>query len=166
MDEIVAGLNDSGVRFLWVVRGDETYRMKEACSDKGLVVAWCDQLRVLSHPSIGGFWSHCGWNSVREGIFAGTPFLSFPLVGDQKLNSKLIVEDLKIGWRAKKQELRENVVERGEISSLVQKFMDSESDNVKQMRGRVKELQQKCLHAIESHGSSATNINSFIQNIS
>ncbi|XWS53385.1 hypothetical protein CRYUN_Cryun11dG0152800 [Craigia yunnanensis] len=112
MDEIAAGLNDSSVRFFWVVR-NETSRMKEACSDQGFVVSWCDQLRVLLHPSIGGFWSHCGWNSVREGIFAGIPFLTFPLVGDQKLNSKQVVEDWKIGWRVKKQFPAENLVARG-----------------------------------------------------
>ncbi|XVF20373.1 hypothetical protein REPUB_Repub11eG0192600 [Reevesia pubescens] len=165
MDEIAAGLNDSGVRFLWVVR-DETSRMKEACSDLGFVVPWCDQLRVLCHPSIGGFWSHCGWNSVREGIFAGIPFLTFPLVADQKLNSKLIVEDWKIGWRVKKQFPAENLVTRGEVSWLVKKFMDFKSAEVKEMKERAKKLKEKCEHAIDRNGSSDTSISSFINNIS
>ncbi|XWS71896.1 hypothetical protein CRYUN_Cryun03dG0177400 [Craigia yunnanensis] len=166
MDEIAAALQDSGVRFFLVAR-EENSRLKDGCGDQGFVVPWCDQLKVLCHPSIGGFWSHCGWNSVREGIFAGIPFLTFPLFADQNLNSKLIVEDWKIGWRVKKQQFTvENLVARGEISILIQKFMDLESDEVKQMRRRAKELQQKCLHAIGRHGSSATNINSFIQNIS
>ncbi|KAK6271716.1 hypothetical protein POUND7_008799 [Theobroma cacao] len=165
MDEIAAGLNDSGVRFLWVVRY-ETSRMEVACSDQGFVVPWCDQLRVLSHPSVGGFWSHCGWNSVREGIFAGVPFLTFPLVADQKLNSKLIVDDWKIGWRVKKQFLAENLVTRDEISKLVGKFMDLESVEVTEMRDRGKELKQKFLHAIDRKGSSETSIDSFIRNIS
>ncbi|KAI3450855.1 hypothetical protein Pfo_007520 [Paulownia fortunei] len=52
-DEIAAGLHDSGVRFLWVARR-ETSRLQEMCGEKGLVVAWCDQLRVLCHPSVGG----------------------------------------------------------------------------------------------------------------
>ncbi|XVE58969.1 hypothetical protein DITRI_Ditri05aG0006200 [Diplodiscus trichospermus] len=165
MDEIAAGLNDSGVRFLWVAR-DQASRMKEACSDQGLVVTWCDQLRVLLHPSTGAFWSHCGWNSVREGIFAGITFLTFPLVADQKLNSKLIVEDWKIGWRVKKHLQAEDLVARGKISRLVEKFMDSESAEVKEMRERAKELKQKCQHAIDRNGSSETNISSFIKDIS
>ncbi len=65
IDEIATGLRDSGVRFLWVAR-DEIHRLKEICGHMGLVVPWCDQLRVLSHSSIGGFWSHCGWSSTRE----------------------------------------------------------------------------------------------------
>ncbi|OMO82903.1 UDP-glucuronosyl/UDP-glucosyltransferase [Corchorus capsularis] len=168
MDEIAAGLKDSGVRFLWVVR-DETSRMKEACGgDHGFLVPWCDQLRVLCHCSIGGFWSHCGWSSVREGVFAGLPFLTFPLIGDQRLNSKLIVEDWKIGWRVKKQNnsKEENLVMRGEISLLVKNFMDLESLEVKEMRERAKELQGKCQHAIDRNGSSETSIHSFITSIS
>ncbi|XVF68452.1 hypothetical protein PTKIN_Ptkin11bG0004100 [Pterospermum kingtungense] len=167
MDEISAGLNDSGVGFFWVVR-DETCRsrMKEACSDKGLVVPWCDQLRLLMHPSIGGFWSHCGWNSVQEGIFAGIPLLTFPLVADQKLNSKLVVEDWKIGWRVKKWTPAENLVARGDISELVEKFMDLKRTEVKEMWERVQDLKEKFLHAIDKNGSSDTNISSFISNIS
>ncbi|XP_022730826.1 UDP-glycosyltransferase 87A1-like [Durio zibethinus] len=165
MDEIAAGLNDSGVRFLWVVR-NETSRMKEACSDQGFVVPWCDQLRLLMHPSTGGFWSHCGWNSVQEAIFAGIPFLTFPLAADQMMNTKLVVEDWKIGWRLKKQFPEENLVARGEISWFVEKFMDLKSAEVKEMRERAKELQEKCQHAIDRNGSSDTSITSFISNIS
>ncbi|KAJ6385487.1 hypothetical protein OIU77_028633 [Salix suchowensis] len=51
----------------------------------------------------GGFWTHCGWNSVKEGILAGVPFLTFPIFADQLTHSKMIVEDWKIGWRMKKE---------------------------------------------------------------
>ncbi|KAJ0020228.1 hypothetical protein Pint_32461 [Pistacia integerrima] len=49
MDEIAAGSSSGGVRILGVVRGET-----------------------------GGFWTDCGWNSIREGVFEGMPFLSFP----------------------------------------------------------------------------------------
>ena len=56
MDEIAFALRESGIRFLWVGRS-EASRLKGICGNKGLVVTWCDQqLRVLSHPSIGGLW--------------------------------------------------------------------------------------------------------------
>ncbi|KAM5583101.1 UDP-glycosyltransferase 87A1-like [Rosa sericea] len=41
MDEIAAGLRDSGIRFIWVARG-ESSRLKESCGDMGLVVPWCE----------------------------------------------------------------------------------------------------------------------------
>lgn len=51
MEEIVAGLHDSGVRYLWVAR-EETSRLKEVCGDTGFVLPWCNQWRVLSHSSV------------------------------------------------------------------------------------------------------------------
>ncbi|PON40035.1 UDP-glucuronosyl/UDP-glucosyltransferase [Parasponia andersonii] len=92
LDEIVAGIRSSGTRHMWVAR-DNASKIKDGCGNNGFVVPWCDQLRVLCHPSIGGFWTHCGWNSTLEAVFAGVPMLTYPIVGDQMHNSKQIVED-------------------------------------------------------------------------
>ncbi|GMY12603.1 UDP-glycosyltransferase 87A1-like [Fagus crenata] len=165
MVEIATGLRDSGVRFLWVAR-DETDSLKEICGHMGLVVPWCDQLRVLSHSSVGGFWSHCGWSSTREGMLCGLPFLTFPIGYDQILNSKLIVEDWKIGWRVKQDVGVDNLVTRGETSGLVQKFMDLEFDEMKEIRTRASEVQQICKRALAKGGSSETSINAFIKELS
>nr|XP_048323973.1 UDP-glycosyltransferase 87A1-like isoform X2 [Ziziphus jujuba var. spinosa] len=170
MDEIAAGLKKSGVRFIWVARG-ETERLKEECGDKGLVVPWCEQLRVLCHDSVGGFLSHCGWNSVQEGIFGGVPFLTFPLAFDQGHNSKLVVEDWKVGWRLNKNNNNVGagednlVIKREEIADLVKRFMDLESDEGKEMRRKVRQLQKISHGAIAEGGSSETNINAFIRDI-
>ncbi|XVF05805.1 hypothetical protein REPUB_Repub05bG0204300 [Reevesia pubescens] len=96
MDEIFAGVMDSGVRYNLVARA-ETSRFIGNHSDLGLVVPWCKQLRVLCHSSVGGFLTYCGWNSTLEAVFAGVPMLTFPLFWDQVPNSKRIVEDWKIG---------------------------------------------------------------------
>jgi hypothetical protein len=165
MDELAAGLRDSGIRFLWVAR-DETIKLKEVCGDMGLVVPWSNQLRVLSHSSIGGFLSHCGWNSIQEGVFCGVPFLTFPIVADQMQNSKLIVEDWKIGWRVKEDVGAGSLVTREKIGGLVQNFMDLESDQVKEMRKRASEVQQICRRAIAEKGSSETNVSAFLRDIS
>ncbi|XP_062172568.1 UDP-glycosyltransferase 87A1-like [Alnus glutinosa] len=162
MDELAAGLRDSGARFLWVARG-ETRRLKEVCGEMGLVVPWCDQLRVLSHSSVGGFLTHCGWNSTKEGVFCGVPFLTIPIVMDQLQNSRLIVEDWKIGWRVKEDVGAGSLVTREKIRGLVQNFMDLESDEVKEMRKRASEVQQISQRAIAEKGSSETNINAFVR---
>ncbi|KAF1894848.1 hypothetical protein Lal_00022342 [Lupinus albus] len=140
MDEIVAALRGSGVRFLWATRGENS-ELKKICGEMGMVLSWCDQLKVLLHPSVGGYWTHCGWNSTMEGIFAGVPFLTFPLVMDQPLNSKLIVEDWKVGWRVKKEDKLDTLVMRNEIVVLLRKFMNLGSDEGREMRQRAKELQ-------------------------
>ncbi|KAI8523234.1 hypothetical protein RHMOL_Rhmol13G0057500 [Rhododendron molle] len=46
MNEIAAGLHSSGVKYLWVVR-DKVSSVKESvCGGLGMVVPWCDQLKV------------------------------------------------------------------------------------------------------------------------
>jgi UDP:flavonoid glycosyltransferase YjiC (YdhE family) len=165
-DELAAGLRDSGARFLWVARG-ETRRLKEVYGDHmGLVVPWCDQFRVLSHSSIGGFLTHCGWNSTKEGVFCGVPFLTIPFGADQLQNSRLIVEDWKIGWRVKEDAGASSLVTREKIRGLVKNFMDLESDEVKEMRKRASEVQRICQLAIAEKGSSETNISAFVRDIS
>jgi hypothetical protein len=165
MDEIAAGLRESGARFFWVARG-EVDRLQLLCGEKGLVVPWCDQLRVLHHSSVGGFLTHCGWNSVREGVFAGVAFLTFPIIMDQGMNSKMIVEDWKIGWRVKSTDVKmDHLVTREEIAGLVTKFMDLEDGEGKEMRRRTREHQQIYHGAIAEGGSSETNISAFVRNI-
>ncbi|KAL8147988.1 hypothetical protein AgCh_005353 [Apium graveolens] len=69
LKEIISGINDTGVPYLWVTRV-EASRINggDSDSDRGMVVPWCEQLRVLCHPAVGGFWTHCGWNSTKEGV--------------------------------------------------------------------------------------------------
>ncbi|XP_019177679.1 PREDICTED: UDP-glycosyltransferase 87A2-like [Ipomoea nil] len=133
LEEIVAGVCESGVCFFWVAR-ENTERLRErgGGGEQGLIVPWCDQLRVLRHRSVGGFWSHCGWNSTKEGAFAGVPFLAFPIALDQFTNCKQIVEDWKIGWKVKKGCDNDGIVRRREIAQLLRRFMGSECNESKE----------------------------------
>ncbi|KAB2616622.1 UDP-glycosyltransferase 87A1-like [Pyrus ussuriensis x Pyrus communis] len=111
----------------------------------GLVVPWCVQLRVLHHSSIGGFLSHCGWNSVTEGVSVGVLFLTLPILFDQGMNSNQIVEDWKVGWRVRKIEDKiDHLVTKEEFAGLMKKFMDLEDAEGKEMRRRARELKQLC----------------------
>ncbi|GLJ07770.1 hypothetical protein SUGI_0073840 [Cryptomeria japonica] len=66
--------------------------------DKGLVIwGWAPQLVILSHPSVGAFMSHCGWNSTLESILMGVPMVTWPMFAEQHFNSKLVTEELGIG---------------------------------------------------------------------
>ncbi|KAK7321384.1 hypothetical protein VNO77_31981 [Canavalia gladiata] len=136
MDQIAEALNSSKIRYLWVARR-EASRLTDKCGDKGMVVPWCDQLKVLSHSSIGGFWSHCGWNSTLEAIFAGVPMLTFPLLMDQVPNSSQIVGEWNNGCRIEKSKLDSEVnVAKEYIEELVKSFMDLEREEGKKIRDR------------------------------
>lgn len=74
--ELALGLELSNRPFLWVVRSDVTAKInyaypegfKDRVKTRGYIVSWAPQQKVLGHPSIACFISHCGWNSTMEGI--------------------------------------------------------------------------------------------------
>ncbi|KAJ7968234.1 Glycosyltransferase [Quillaja saponaria] len=80
--EFAWGLANSKKPFLWVIRPDLVDGGSEILSsefvneikDRGLIVSWCPQEQVLSHPSIGGFLTHCGWNSILESFSAWSAY--------------------------------------------------------------------------------------------
>uniref|UniRef100_A0A2N9J4L0 UDP-glycosyltransferases domain-containing protein n=1 Tax=Fagus sylvatica TaxID=28930 RepID=A0A2N9J4L0_FAGSY len=90
--------------------------------ERGLIIrGWAPQLLILSHPSTGGFLSHCGWNSTAEAIGRGVPFLAWPIRGDQYYNAKLLVNHLKVGYRVA-QDLSE-MVKKEDILKGIQYLM-------------------------------------------
>ncbi|PIA37537.1 hypothetical protein AQUCO_03000247v1 [Aquilegia coerulea] len=143
INEIVEGIRESGVRYFWVARGD-TMRIQEACGKMGLVVPWCDQLKVLCHSSVGVFLTHCGWNSTLEGVYAGVPVLTFPIGFDQTTDGEIIVDDWKIGMKC---------------------FMSLDEDESKKMRRNASELKETCKQALSKGGSSEANLKAFVRNI-
>lgn len=56
---------------------------------------------MLSHASLGGFITHCGWNSVLESVVNGVPLIAWPLYAEQRSNAVLLADDIKIAWRVK-----------------------------------------------------------------
>ncbi|KAI9120921.1 hypothetical protein K1719_007954 [Acacia pycnantha] len=72
--EFAWGLANSKKPFLWIIRpdlvnGGSVILSPEFLSEtkeRGIIASWCEQEKVLNHPSIGGFLTHCGWNSIIE----------------------------------------------------------------------------------------------------
>ncbi|KAI3963270.1 hypothetical protein MKW92_051173 [Papaver armeniacum] len=106
--ELALGLEASECPFVWVIRSGERHseleswlhkeEFEERNKDRGLVIkGWAPQVLILSHSSIGGFLTHCGWNSIMEGVCAGVPLIAWPTGAEQFFNEKLIVQVLDIG---------------------------------------------------------------------
>ncbi|KAK4436567.1 UDP-glycosyltransferase 76B1 [Sesamum alatum] len=156
MHEMAWGLADSMQPFLWVVRpglarGSEWLEMLpneflEATRDRGHIVKWAPQQEVLSHPAVGGFWTHGGWNSTLESICEGVPMICAPFFGDQMVNSRYVNDVWKIGVRLEKG------LERGEIRDAVRRLMVEREGE--EMRQRVKCLKEKADLCLNAGGSS------------
>ncbi|XP_020108885.1 UDP-glycosyltransferase 87A2-like isoform X2 [Ananas comosus] len=166
--ELALGLKLSGHPFLWSMRTeeeDDDVGGVAGVGEKGMVVPWCEQSRVLCHPSVGGFLTHCGWNSTLEGLYAGVPMLTYPLVWDQYPNSKMVVDEWGVGLRVKEDD---GGGVRGEVvAELVRKVMDLEDGESKEMRRRARELKEMCHRALEEEeeGSSMRSIDAFVNDI-
>ncbi|GER28765.1 UDP-Glycosyltransferase superfamily protein [Striga asiatica] len=162
LTEIAHGLLLSDVDFLWALRpgivgSDEESPLPEEARQgrRGLVVEWCCQRRVLAHEAVGGFLTHCGWNSVLESVWFRVPMLCFPLYTDQFTNRKLVVDDWEIGMNL----CDEGRVDRFEVAENVRKLMNEIGVRVGEV-GRVKRVLEK---ALADSGSSEENMGMFVK---
>ncbi|KAK4489166.1 hypothetical protein RD792_004960 [Penstemon davidsonii] len=105
IEQVARGLElCSATNFIWVIRFPHGEKRKcieellpfgflQRVKERGIIVQkWAPQAKILSHPSIGGFLSHCGWSSITECMYFGVPVIGLPMKYDQPINSSLAVE--------------------------------------------------------------------------
>uniref|UniRef100_K3YCY6 Glycosyltransferase n=2 Tax=Setaria italica TaxID=4555 RepID=K3YCY6_SETIT len=166
-EEILHGLQDHGQPYLWVVRvegraEEVDFCLREVKAGKGMVVEWCDQQKVLSHPSIGCFVTHCGWNSTLEAIVSGVPMLAVPSWSDQPMNAYLVDKEWRVGIRAERDET--GVLTREELTSCLDLLMGG-SDKAMQIRANAKNLKERAHEAVATDGPLETSLRNFIKSI-
>ncbi|XP_018681746.2 UDP-glycosyltransferase 86A1-like [Musa acuminata AAA Group] len=168
LEEIAHGVLGSTVSFIWVLRSDVVSSdepdplpedFAEESQGRGVVVPWCCQVELLKHRSIGGFLTHCGWNSILESIWCGVPLLCFPLLTDQFTNRKLVVNDWRIGLDLG----RTNKVNREEVSKRIEILMEGEAGN--EARKNIREVRRALEIALTPEGSSHKNLDQFIADL-
>ncbi|KAG4991819.1 hypothetical protein JHK87_025276 [Glycine soja] len=165
--DMALGLIECGYGFLWVVKlkrvdkedeeGLEEVLGSELSSkvkEKGVVVKeFVDQVEILGHPSVGGFLSHGGWNSVTETVWKGVPCLSWPQHSDQKMSAEVIrmsgmgIWPEEWGWGT------QDVVKGDEIAKRIKEMMSNES-----LRVKAGELKEAALKAAGVGGSCEVTI--------
>lgn len=165
MDEVVLGLAMANHPFLWVVKSDTwrpPTRWEEFFEGKGLVVReWVEQRRILAHPAIGGFFSHCGWNSTLESLTAGVPLLCWPMGAEQPLNMKLVVNVLEAGVSIYAGKDHGEIVESDDIRDGIKKLMGEMRGKL--ARERAREISRMARRAVQEGGSSSKNLDLFIK---
>ncbi|GFZ19287.1 UDP-Glycosyltransferase superfamily protein [Actinidia rufa] len=146
--ELGNGLEISGCAFLWVLKiskvdTEDNEELQEVLEEsflektknRGIVVKeWVKQEEILAHPAIGGFVSHCGWNSVMEVAQHGVPVLAWPQHGDQRVNAE-VVERAGLGVWVRSGVGEREVSEREEIGEKVREMMSD-----RELRNRAKEV--------------------------
>jgi hypothetical protein len=165
LTEFAWGLANSDQTFLWVIRpdlvaGDSAMLPPEfvsATKERGLFASWCSQEQVLSHPSIGGFLTHNGWNSTIESICGGVPMICWPFFAEQQTNCRYCCTEWGIGMEINSD------VKRGEVESLVRELMGGEKGS--EMKKKTREWKKMAEEAITSTGSSCMNLDDMINKV-
>ncbi|TYI74779.1 hypothetical protein E1A91_D07G227800v1 [Gossypium mustelinum] len=162
--ELACALKSSNVYFLWVVRETEMaklpYNFIEETSEKGLVVAWCPQLEVLSNEAIGCFLTHCGFNSTLEALSLGVPMLAMPQWTDQPTNAKHVEDVWRIGIRAHPNV--KGVVRRETIERCIKELLTEVGEKGKEIRKNSIKWKSLAKKGIDEGGNSDKNIDEFI----
>ncbi|KAJ4956697.1 hypothetical protein NE237_013480 [Protea cynaroides] len=176
--EIAMGIEASGQSFIWVLRlnaeDSEQKRITEEFEKKmegrGLIIRdWAPQILFLDHPAVGGFLTHCGWNSTLESISAGVPMITWPLFAEQFYNEKLITQVLKVGMSVGTMEYQrvggeKALVKREVIMKVVEQLMGV-GEEAEQMRSRARELKEMAERAFEEGGSSYADLTALIEEL-
>ncbi|CAI9277700.1 unnamed protein product [Lactuca saligna] len=184
LKEIANGLERSGHRFLWSLRRPPSDQTTTASSDYedpgtllpegflertaeiGKVTGWVPQVAVLGHGAVGGFVSHCGWNSLLESLWFGVPSATWPIYAEQQLNAfEMVVElglavEIKMDYKKDfvNQKAGKMVVTTEEIESGIRRLMEDYK-----LRKKMKEIREKSIAAVAEGGSSYASVGRLIK---
>ncbi|XP_020098695.1 UDP-glycosyltransferase 73E1-like isoform X2 [Ananas comosus] len=180
--EIGEGLAAAGAPFVFVIKKSEVASpevaqwlsgeggFEDRNKEKGMVIrGWAPQAVILSHPSVGGFVTHCGWNSVLDGVTAGLPAICWPHFADQFMNKRLVVDVLRtgvdVGIKGPLSYVDPNSVQlvtRQEVERAVRSVMDG-GEEAEERRQKAAKLAEEARKAVEEGGSSYRDLDRLLQ---
>ncbi|KAL6961948.1 7-deoxyloganetin glucosyltransferase [Sarracenia purpurea var. burkii] len=163
------GLANSHHNFLWIIRSDLVtgnegnsvvlpQEFIEETKERGLIASWCEQEEVLNHPSVGGFLTHCGWNSTIESLSAGVPMICWPSFGDQQTNCRYICTQWEVGMEI------DADVKREEVEKIIRELMGGEKGE--KTKNKAKEWRRLAVEATNPGGSAALNLSNLVNKLS
>lgn len=171
--ELALGLEAGGVPFLWALK--LTPAQKEELLPEGFLEriqssgmgfiesGWAPQTQILMHPAVGGFLSHCGWNSTLESLCAGVPMITWPLSADQPMNARFLVDVKKVAVTVLSGSADESVVTHDDISKAIKRLFGDEEG--KQIAKNSLELKKLLASLVAEGGSTYKALRYFIQDL-
>ncbi|KAK9286788.1 hypothetical protein L1049_015193 [Liquidambar formosana] len=165
LSEFALGLANSKYPFLWVIRPDLvaggtkiiSKDYMEEIEDRGLILDWCPQEKVLGHPSVGGFLTHCGWNSTLESISAGVPMICWPFFAEQQMNCFYSCSEWGVGMEI------DTDVKREKVEELLRELMVGKRG--KEIREKGVEWKRRADAAVNPGGTSYINFDSLVEHL-
>ncbi|XP_057971528.1 UDP-glycosyltransferase 43-like [Malania oleifera] len=177
--EIALGLERTGCRFLWSLRQPAEAQLSlptdyadlegvlprgflDRTAGLGLICGWVSQVTVLAHRAVGGFVSHCGWNSILESLWFDVPIATWPIYAEQQMNAFEMVRELglsmeiRLDYRHGGELVRAEEVERG-----VKQLMEGDGE----VRRRVQVMGEKGRTAVMEGGSSYQAVGRLIEEL-
>ncbi|KAK2641425.1 hypothetical protein Ddye_023188 [Dipteronia dyeriana] len=176
--EIATGLEKSEYRFLWTLRVSDLHQSTdsddgydpdlfpggflERIGGRGMICRWAPQVKVLQHKAIGGFVSHCGWNSILESLCCGVPIVTWPLYAEQKFNAFMMAKELGLAAAIESGSGKDNggLMAAEEIAKAVRNVMDG--DQRDEIRKKTMEMAEISRKSLMEGGSSFVSIGKFI----
>ncbi|XP_016479894.2 UDP-glucosyltransferase 29-like [Nicotiana tabacum] len=150
IEEIARGLELSNVNFLWVVNFSLDEKISgideilpegynERVKEKGRIVTkWAPQAKILRHSNIVGFLNHCGSNSILESLHFGVPIIAMPVLVDQFIATRYMVE-LGVGLEVKRDQ--NGKVKAEEIAKAIKNVIVEKKGE--ELREKSRELSEK-----------------------
>lgn len=170
MEAVAEALEKSGVPFIWSARapqmpehvaaghGRVPLGFEDRVAGRGVVIkGWAPQVAILRHRAVGTFLTHCGWNSVLEGLMAGVELLAWPMGADQFSNATLLVDQLKVSTK-----VCEGAGSIPDSDDLARVLVDS---GKAERRQRILKLRNDALEAIKEEGSSSKDLHGLVKTL-
>ncbi|KAJ9673860.1 hypothetical protein PVL29_023422 [Vitis rotundifolia] len=151
--EFAWGLANSNQTFLWILRPDLVSGESAILSPE--FVSETEDRQVLTHPAIGGFLTHNGWNSTIERVYT---MICWPFFAEQQTNCHYYCTEWGVGMEI------DSYLKRDEVAKLVRKLMEGEKG--KEMKKKTMEWKLTAEAATTGpNGSSHLNLEKMFEQV-
>ncbi|XP_042976799.1 anthocyanidin 3-O-glucosyltransferase 7-like [Carya illinoinensis] len=161
---LAEALEASCVPFLWSLR--ENFKaflpngFLERTRKQGKIVPWAPQAHVLSHKAVGVYVTHCGYNSVFESIVGAVPMICRPILGDNKMNGRMVEDVWEIGVRVEGGVF----TKKGMVKSL--ELVLGHDQHGRRMREKIRDLKELVVKAAGPDGIASKDFKTLLELIS